>query len=47
MRPRRKRPIVLERHLLLDQHTRELDMHVLDVLAQVEFLPSRAREVQR
>ena len=34
-------------HLELDGQTGVLDIAVIDVLAQVEFLLSRAREIQR
>lgn len=36
-----------EKHLELDQRTGVLDVHVLDVLAQVEALLRGAREIQR
>jgi hypothetical protein len=45
--PRRKPSAPLDTHLALDQHTGVLDVHVLDVLAQAEFLLNRAREIQR
>jgi hypothetical protein len=37
----------IEKHLELDARTGELDVHVLDVLAQVEALLRGAREIQR
>ena len=37
----------MEKHLELDERTGELDVHVLDVLAQVEALLRGAREIQR
>jgi hypothetical protein len=37
----------LETHLELDQWTGEIDVRVLDVLAQIESLLRSAREIQR
>jgi hypothetical protein len=37
----------LTKHLELDQFTGVLDVAVLDVLSQAEFLLNRAREIQR
>ena len=48
MRRQRKRyPVTLTKHLELDHRTGLLDVAVLDVLSQAEFLLSRAREIQR
>lgn len=48
MRRQRKRyPATLTKHLELDHRTGLLDVAVLDVLSQAEFLLSRAREIQR
>ena len=41
------RPATLTKHLELDHRTGVLDVAVLDVLSQAEFLLSRAREIQR
>jgi hypothetical protein len=41
------RRVKLEKHLELDERTGVLDVHVLDVLAQVEALLRGAREIQR
>ena len=37
----------LVKHLELDQYTGILDVAVIDVLSQAEFLLNRAREIQR
>jgi hypothetical protein len=48
MRRQRKRyPATLTKHLELDHRTGLLDVAVLDVESQAEFLLSRAREIQR
>jgi len=48
MRRQRKRyPATLTKHLELGHRTGLLDVAVLDVLSQAEFLLSRAREIQR
>ena len=45
-RSRAARPTVTK-HLELDQYTGVLDVAVIDVLSQAEFLLNRAREIQR
>jgi hypothetical protein len=45
--PKSEGAIRIEKHLELDQRTGVLDVHVLDVLAQVEALLRGAREIQR
>ena len=45
-RPRAAQPTVTK-HLELDQYTGVLDVAVIDVLSQAEFLLNRAREIQR
>ena len=48
MRTRQRRhPPTLAKHLEVDRRTGVLDVAVLDVLSQAEFLLSRAREIQR
>jgi hypothetical protein len=44
---RRQRAPSISKHLELDQRTGVLDVAVLDVLSQAEFLLNRAREIQR
>jgi len=46
-RQRQRYPATLTKHLELDHRTGLLDVAVLDVLSQAEFLLSRAREIQR
>jgi hypothetical protein len=45
--PKSSGPVRIEKHLELDERTGVLDVHVLDVLAQVETLLRGAREIQR
>ena len=45
--PKSNAAMKIEKHLELDQRTGVLDVHVLDVLAQVEALLRGAREIQR
>jgi hypothetical protein len=45
--PKSNAVLRIEKHLELDQRTGVLDVHVLDVLAQVEALLRDAREIQR
>jgi hypothetical protein len=45
--PKSNAVLRIEKHLELDQRTGVLDVHVLDVLAQVEALLRGAREIQR
>jgi hypothetical protein len=39
--------LTVTKHLELDQYTGVLDIAVIDVLSQAEFLLNRAREIQR
>jgi len=44
---RRSRAPAVAKHLELDRYTGVLDVAVIDVLSQAEFLLNRAREIQR
>jgi hypothetical protein len=45
--PKSTNAMRVEKHLELDEQTGVLDVHVLDLLAQVEALLRGAREIQR